>query len=126
MKINQQNLLSRQRGFLSVDLAVALGILAMAIMPLAFAFTHEVKLIRAEYHRAVVMEIVDGEMEILAAGDWKNFPEGAQNYSVHAKAASNLPPGNFQLVKTGSHIRLEWKSDRPAGIGKVTREITMK
>jgi hypothetical protein len=126
VKTKNLTTISKQRGILSADLAVALGILAFAIMPLAFAFTHEVKLIRAEYHRAVAMEIVDGEMEILAAGDWKNFPDGTQNYPVRAKAAANLPPGIFQLVKTGNHLRLEWKSDYPSGIGAVAREITVK
>lgn len=125
MKINGHKKFFR-RGLLLADMAVAMGILTMTIMPLAFAFTHEVKLIRAEYHRAVAIEIVDGEIEILAAGDWRNFPDGTQNYPVHAKAAANLPPGNFRLIKNGNHLRLEWKSDRPAGIGEVAREITMK
>ena len=72
------------------------------------------------------MEIVDGEMEILAAGGWKNFPDGTQNYPVQAKAAANLPPGKFQLTKTGNHLRLEWQSDKREGIGPVVREITVK
>lgn len=109
-----------------VDLVVALGILALAMIPLAVSFAHEAKLLHAEYDRAVAIEIVDGEMEILAAGDWKNFPDGAQNYSVHAKAAANLPPGNFELTRNGNHLRLEWKSNRPIGIGPVAREITIK
>jgi len=109
-----------------VDAAVALGILAMAIMPLAFAFVHEVKLLHAEYDRAVAIEIVDGETEILAAGDWKNFSDGAQNYPVHAKAAANLPPGKFELTKNGNHLRLEWKSKMPVGVGPVAREINVK
>lgn len=118
--------LSRQRGLLTVDLVVALGILAVAIIPLAVSFAHEAKMLHAEYERAVAMEIVDGEMEILASGDWKNFSEGAQNYPVHVKAAANLPPGNFQLTKNGNHLRLEWKSDRQTGIGAVVREVTIK
>ena len=109
-----------------VDLAVALGILALAMIPLAVSFAHEAKLLHAEYDRAAAIEIVDGETEILAAGDWKNFPDGAQNYSVHVQAATNLPAGNFKLTKTGNHLRLEWKPDRHIGIGPVMREITIK
>ena len=101
-------------------------ILTVAILPLAFSFAHETKLVRAEYHRAVAMEIVDGEMEILAAGDGKQFREGAQDYSIHAKAAANLPPGAFKLTKAGNHLRLEWKSDRPIGIGAVVREVDVR
>ena len=78
------------------------------------------------YQRALAMEIVDGEMEILAAGDWKNFPDGSQNYPVHANAMASLPPGHFQMTKTGSHLRLEWSPDGKHGVGAVVRETTVK
>ena len=116
----------RERGMLMVDLFVAMGILALAIMPVAFSYVREVRLLRAEYFRGVAMEIVDGEMEILVAGEWRNLPEGSQPYAVHAGAAANLPPGRFQLTKTGNHLRLEWASDRRQGIGTVVREVTFK
>jgi hypothetical protein len=115
-----------RRGFLEVDLLVGLAILSLAVLPVAFSFTHERQLLRAGYFRADATEIVDGEMEILAAGDWKNFPDGAQAYTVHAKAAASLPPGHFQLTKTGSHLRLEWTSDERRGIGTIIRETTVK
>ena len=115
-----------RRGFLMVDLAVGMAILAVAIMPLAYSFVHERQLLRAETSRAVAVEIVDGEMEILAAGAWRDFPDGQQIYAVHAQAASTLPPGRFQVTRTGKHLRLEWKSGEPCGIGPVVREITVK
>ena len=116
----------KNRGLLMMDLAVAVGILAVAILPLAYTFAQEAKLVRAEYHRAVAIEIVDGEMEILVAGEGKRFPDGTQDYPVHVKAAANLPAGQFKLTRTGNHLRLEWKSDRPAGIGAVVREANVK
>jgi hypothetical protein len=61
----------RERGMLMADLFVAMGILAVAIMPLAFSYVRETRLLRAEYFRGAAMEIVDGEMEILVAGDWR-------------------------------------------------------
>ena len=115
-----------KRGFLMTDLVVGMAILTLAIMPLAFSFAHERQLLRAEYFRAVAVEIVDGEMEVLAAGEWQNFPDGSQVYTVHANAAAHLPPGHFQLTKTGHHLRLEWLSDKRQGIGAVVREITIK
>lgn len=127
MKIPAQHFfLRRNSGVLSVDLVVALGILTFAIIPVAVSFTHEAKMLHGEYDRAVAIEIVDGEMEILAAGDWKNFPDGTQNYAVHEKAAANLPPGNFELTKNGNHLRLEWKPNRQIGIGSVMREVSVK
>ena len=116
----------RNRGFMMVDLFVGMAILAVAILPLAFSYVRETRLLRAEYFRGTVMEIVDGEMEVLAAGEWRNFPEGAQSYTVHANATTNLPPGHFQLTKTGNHLRLEWTSDHRQGISLIVREITVK
>jgi hypothetical protein len=114
------------RGFLEVDLLVGLAILGLAIMPLGFSFARERQLLRAEYFHSVAMEIVDGETEILAAGDWKDFPDGSQIYTVHANSAINLPSGHFQLTKTGNHLRLEWTPDKRQGIGAVVREVTVK
>ena len=114
------------RGFLMVDLVIAMAILTLAIVPLGFSFARERKALRAEYFRAAANEIVDGEMEILAAGDWKLFEDGAQTYTVHSPAAANLPAGHFQLTRTGNHLRLEWTPDRHEGIGAVVREVTVK
>jgi hypothetical protein len=118
--------LHSKRGFLEVDLLVGLAILSLAIVPLGFSFARERQVLKIEYVRSVANEIVDGEMEILAAGDWKNFPEGSQNYTVRANAVTSLPPGHFQLTKTGNHLRLEWNSDEKHGIGAVVREVTVK
>jgi hypothetical protein len=116
----------RNCGFMMVDLFVGMAILAVAILPLAFSYVRETRLLRAEYFRGTAMEIVDGEMEVLAAGEWRDFPEGSHPYTVHARATTNLPPGHFQLIKTGQHLRLEWTSDQRQGIGTVVREVTIK
>ena len=109
-----------------IDLVVAMAILSLAIVPLGFSFARERQVLKAEYQRGVANEIVDGETEILAAGDWKSFPDGAQNYTVHAKAAASLPPGHFQFTKTGNHLRLEWMPDKRQGISAVVREVTVQ
>jgi hypothetical protein len=115
-----------ERGLLELDLIVALAILGMAVVPIGFSFAHEQKVLRADYCRAVANEIVDGEMEVLAAGDWKSFPDGARVYAVHSNAAKNLPAGHFELTKTGNHLRLEWAPDARKGVGAVVREISAK
>lgn len=109
-----------------IDLAMAMIVLSLAILPLAFSFAKERDVLRLDYFRAVADEAVDGEMEVLAAGDWKNFPDGAQAYTVHSRAAATLPAGHFELTKTGNHLRLEWTPDKRQGIGTVVREITVK
>ena len=128
MKTNfaKQTSRRRVRGFLEVDLMVGLAILTIAVLPLGFGFVRERQMLRIEYTRAVANEIVDGEMEILAAGAAKNLPDGAQNYPVHAGAASQLPAGHFELTKNGNRLRLEWLPDKRRRGGPVVREITLK
>jgi hypothetical protein len=117
---------AKQRGIVMAEMVMAMAILVIAMLPLAFSVNSDARLFRATYQRAVAMEIVDGEMEILAAGAWRNFPEGAHPYTIHANAAANLPPGQFQLTRTGQHLRLEWSSTKKQGIGPVVREVTVK
>ncbi len=117
---------SRRRGFLQVDLMVGLAILAIAILPLGYSFVRQRQVLRIEYCRGVADEIVDGEMEILAAGAAKNLPDGSQRYAVRAEAAGQLPPGHFQFTKTGNHLRLEWQPDRPRGLAAIVREANLK
>jgi hypothetical protein len=114
------------RGFLEVDLFVGLAILTIAVVPLGFAFARERQVLHTEYQHSIINEIVDGEMEILVAGAEKNFPEGAQNYSIQSHAIANLSPGHFQLTKTGSRLRLEWLPDEKSGVSTVVRETTLK
>jgi hypothetical protein len=116
----------RTSGFLEVDLVVGLAILTLAVLPLGYSFARERQVLKMEYCRSVANEIVDGEMEILAAGDWKNIPDGSQSYAVHANVLASLPPGHFQLTKTGNHLRLEWSPDGKRGLGAVVRETTVK
>ena len=128
IKLSQPFYAARCRpcAFLEVDLLVGLAILSLAIVPLGYSFARERQVLKMEYFRSVANEIVDGEMEILAAGDWKNYHDGSQNYPVHANAAARLPPGHFQLAKNGSHLRLEWTPDEKCGVSAVAREITVK
>ena len=116
---------ARPRGFLQVDLAVALAILSIAILPLGYTFVRERELLKIEYQRSIANEIVDGEMEILAAGAGRNFPDGSQTYPVQSHAATSLPPGHFELTKAGNNLRLEWMPDARRGGGAVIRETTM-
>jgi hypothetical protein len=128
IKIKPFSIFSRRacRGLLEIDMVVAIAIFAAAIMPVGYAFARERKVLKVEYYRSVALEIVDGEMEILAAGGTGNYHEGTQAFAVKSHAATVLPPGNFQLIKTGPHLRLEWIPAQKTGIGTIAREVTLK
>ena len=68
------------------------------------------------------MQIVDGEMEVLAAGAWRGFREGEQEYLVTSEAAKTLPKGRFVLQIDGQKVRLEWRTSSRGG-GESTRVV---
>ena len=115
-----------EAGSLATELMVAIAILVLAMFPVGYSFKQEYKLARNSYQRAVAMEIVDGEMEILLAGEWKSFPQGTQSYSFRAQSATNLPPGKATLTITGKHLRLDWLPENKTSGGEVLREADAK
>jgi len=118
--------LNRERGVLTTELVVAMSILVLAMFPMAYSFVREHQLCRALYYRAVAMEIVDGEMESLVAGEWRAFKEGSQPYTVRAEAAKNLPPGRFLLTLAEKRLRLEWVPNKSRSGGQMIREASLK
>jgi hypothetical protein len=117
---------TKRGGWLMIEMVVALGLLITAVLPLAFSLASEKRLLRSSYQHAVAMEIVDGEMEALAAGGWQSFGPGKHDYEVRAGAISNLPPGKFVLNITGKRVRLEWRPALKDSGGAVFREWEAK
>jgi hypothetical protein len=108
------------------ELMVAMALLVIAVLPIGYSISSEKVLARSYYERAVAMEIVDGEMEVLLASEWHNFSPGTQDYSIHANAATNLPPGKFLLTIESGKVRLEWRPDEKHHGGPVIREAVVK
>ena len=111
-------------GALMIEMIVALAMVFTVIVPLGYSFVRELHLCHVYYQRAVAMEIVDGEMEVLAAGEWRSFLEGTQPYEIHADSAVNLPPGRFALTIFGRRLRLEWKPNEVRYGAPIVREAT--
>jgi hypothetical protein len=116
----------RPRGVFATECVIALAILAAVMLPMSFSLVQESKLCRAYYYRAVALEIVDGEMETLAAGEWRAFPQGRQVYRVQAASATNLPAGEFILTLGDGTARLSWTPKTRRVGGEVVREIKLK
>ena len=94
----------------------------MVLLPLGFSFVEEQHVCRVYYWRAVAMEAVDGEMEVLAAGEWRTFAAGEHPYVVHSESAKFLPPGKFVLRVRERSLRLEWRPDKMRNGVPVIRE----
>ena len=113
------------KGTIIVEILVAMSILVFVMIPLSFSFIGGRQEFNTYLHRAVAMEIVDGEMEILRAGEWHAFHEGTQSYEVKNPAATNLPAGKFELTLQSKHARLSWTPDSRKRDGIVNREIEL-
>jgi hypothetical protein len=108
-----------------IEFLVAMALVMGALLPLAYSFAKDKRLTRALYQRAVAMEIVDGEMEVLAAGGWKAITNGVSEFQVRALAATNLPPGRFVITRADKRIKLEWIPAVRQHGGPVVREVTL-
>ena len=117
---------ARRHGILMTDVMVGLAIIGLAIFPLAYSFAQESKYLRRCYERAVAMEIVDGEMEIIRAGGWRSFTNGVHVLKTTTRSATNLPPGELRLTLTDKHARVEWLPAKTAPGSPVVREATLK
>ncbi|MFO7900432.1 MAG: type II secretion system protein [Planctomycetota bacterium] len=116
----------RTRAFSLLELLVALGIFGMAVAGFAVTSWYDTRMLGQQYVRAAAMEIVDGEMEVLAAGEWKVYAEGSHPYEVSAEAAESLPPGTFTLTIEDRTVRLEWRPENPKTGLRVAREVTIR
>ena len=126
-QVNQRAACHRgERGSFMVELLVAMALLIGVLFPLAYSFATERRLARSYYQRAVAMEIVDGEMEVLVAGEWRAIPPGTHDYHAHVGAATNLSPGRFILTIQPGKVRLHWQPALKDHGGAVTREAIVK
>ncbi len=116
----------RQAAMLMTELMVAIAFLGIAVLPLALSFAKEHQYLRNCYQHAVAMELVDGEMELLVAGEWQRYPNGLHTLTPTGSAATNLPPGTLQLTVNEKQLRLEWQPATRNGGGSVIREATRK
>lgn len=111
----------RQRGWLMTDFMVATAILMLAVVPVGVSILHDMKEARLFYWRGVAMELVDGEMEVLRAGEWRAFEPGTHDYPVGGPAADNLPDGSFTLIVAEGRIELKWQPAKRGQGGPVVR-----
>jgi len=109
-----------------VELMVAMALLVFALLPIAYSLASERRYARALYQHAIAMEMVDGETEVLAAGAWRDYTNGASQYHVRAAAATNLPPGRFWLTVVPGQVRLEWRPEVKTRGGAVMREVRVE
>ena len=106
-----------------IELTAAVGILIVVTAGFAAAIHTDGRVLRACSYRAI--ELVDGELERMAAGEWQAHGQGTHELTLEADAAANLPDGTFVLSVKGKTLRLEWRPAQRGKGGRVAREVTL-
>lgn len=125
MVIPRKPPIHRRRGFASIDLFLAMAIFLVGFFSIAYLSTREMKLARAYYYDAIAMSLVDGELEVLAAGGWRDLPTGETRYHSPAPTMKSLPPGEFRATRADRAIRLEWIPASRGNGRRITREFAL-
>ena len=115
----------RRGGWLLVELAAAMAVLVTILISVAVAMAYQQRVCRQLYEKAVAMEIVDGEAEVLAAGEGRAYPDGTHTCHVVAAAAESLPPGDVVVTVARPSARVEWVPAVERGAPRVVREVTI-
>ena len=118
--------LARRRAFLQLDVAIALTVLALVFIPLSVSSSGGLDLARRHYFEAVALQLIDGEMDVLLAGERRKYTLGEYGITPVSEAVQNLPEGKFVLTVKQKQLTLTWVPTKRAKWGRVERVVQLK
>ena len=118
--------LARRRAFLQLDVAIALTLLALVFIPLSVSSSGGLDLARRHYFEAVALQLIDGEMDVLLAGERRKYTLGEYGITPVGEAVQNLPEGKFVLTVKQKQLTLTWVPTKRAKWGRVERVVQLK
>ena len=126
MTLTQTIRLARRRAFLQLDMAIALSLLALVFIPLSVSSSGGLDLARRHYFEAVALQLIDGEMDVLLAGERQKYTTGEHRITPVGEAVQNLPEGEFVLTVHDQKLTLAWVPTKRAKWGRVERVVELK
>ena len=126
MTLTQTIRLARRRAFLQLDMAIALSLLALVFIPLSVSSSGGLDLARRHYFEAVALQLIDGEMDVLLAGERRKYTLGEYGITPVGEAVQNLPEGKFVLTVKQKQLTLTWVPTKRAKWGRVERVVQLK
>ncbi|HJO08437.1 MAG TPA: hypothetical protein QGH16_01205 [Verrucomicrobiota bacterium] len=118
--------LARRRAFLQLDVAIALTVLTLVFIPLSVSSSGGLDLARRHYFEAVALQLIDGEMDVLLAGERRKYTPGEHRIKPVGEAVQNLPEGEFVLSLQDQKLTLAWMPKKFAKWGRVERVVQLK
>ncbi len=126
MTLTQTIRLARRRAFLQLDVAVAITVLALVFIPLSVSSSGDLDLARRQYFEAVALQLIDGEMDVLLAGERQKYTTGEHRITPVGESVQNLPEGEFVLTVHDQKLTLAWVPKKLAKWGRVERVVELK
>ena len=126
MNIRHTTRLAKRLAFLQLDVAIALTVLALVFIPLSVSSSGDLDLARRHYFEAVALQLIDGEMDVLLAGERQKYTSGEHRIRLLGKAVQNLPEGEFVLSVQDQKLTLAWVPKKLAKWGRVDRVVQLK
>ena len=126
MILSRTTRVARCRAFLQLDVAVAITVLALVFIPLSISSSGDLDLARRQYFEAVALQLIDGEMDVLLAGERRKYTPGEYGITPVGEAVQNLPEGKFVLTVKQKQLTLAWVPTKRAKWGRVERVVELK
>ena len=126
MNIRPTTRLANRLAFLQLDVAVAITFLALVFIPLSISSSGDLDLARRHYFEAVALQLIDGEMDVLLAGERRKYTTGEHRIKPVGEAVQNLPEGEFVLSVQDEKLTLAWMPKKLAKWGRVERVVQLK
>ena len=126
MNIRPTTRLANRLAFLQLDVAVAITFLALVFIPLSISSSGDLDLARRHYFEAVALQLIDGEMDVLLAGERRKYTTGEHRITPVGEAVQNLPEGEFVLTVHDQKLTLAWVPTKGAKWGRVERVVELK
>ena len=126
MILGRTTRVAKCRAFLQLDVAVAITVLALVFIPLSISSSGDLDLARRHYFEAVALQLIDGEMDVLLAGERRKYTTGEHRITPVGEAVQNLPEGKFVLTVHDQKLTLAWVPTKRAKWGRVERVVELK
>lgn len=99
----------RTAGAIHLEAILALALTAAVLLPLSGVVVSQRRIASDLARHLAMIELVDGEMELIASGDWVRFSEGTHSIPLPAPDGFVPPVGELTLVRQGREFRLAWQ-----------------
>lgn len=126
MKLKISKCLVRRLAFIQLDVAVAIAILMLVFIPLTVTSSGKLDLARRHHVEAVVLQLIDGEIDVLLAGELKKYKAGEQRITPSGDVVEMLPKGDFVLTVKEKQLELVWVPVKLSKWGRIERAVNLR